>query len=336
MDQLFGLTRIASANEAAFDALGETLKENGHTFDLNTEKGRANQQVLESLAESLIPQIAANYKNAAGNLTAFTQSMDTLKTGVFQQLRDETDLTDRQIGDIINRLGIFDGSKYSAQFELLGLEDAESKVALLLPLLETLNVAPDIIRTGLPAGDRRRLRRARSGASRQGSTTPRSRLSPSAATPPTDRQLANVSTGASNTLTRYPAKLPVVPFLDTRSISQRAGPGVLREPRLGRHRRRVRGDRRRDAARRSSTSRYLTTGPTYVPPGTRVTSRRQTSVILNRRGGSGLRRYDSGGTVPFGPITVNFNGVGTIGNTADVDRQVRRSLQRIERIYGTR
>jgi hypothetical protein len=82
--------------------------------------------------------------------------------------------------------------------------------------------------------------------------------------------------------------------------------------------------------------RWVTTGTTYVPPGTKVTSRRRTAVILNQHGGRGLRRYDSGGVVPAGPITVNFNGVGTIGNSFDIDRQVRRSLHRIQRLYGTR
>ena len=331
--RLFGLTRVASANEAAFDALGETLKENGHTFDINTEKGRANQKVLESLAESLIPQIAANYKNAAGNLQAFTVQMDSLKTGVFQQLRDETDLTDRQIRDIINRLGVFDGSKYAAQFELLGLEDAESKVALLLPLLETLNVSPDIIKqvslqvlADDPAGALRTIQ--------AGINSAKPPAVPLGVRPPTDRELANASTGVSNTLKRYPARLPVVPFIDV-SRSQRAVRAFFEGLDAGGTADgfgAIAGEKGPEIL----NDRYLTTGPTYVPPGTRVTSRRKTNLILRTRGAGNLRRYDSGGIVPSGPVTVNFNGVGAIGNRYDLMRTVyKANLDKI-RLRGAR
>lgn len=82
--------------------------------------------------------------------------------------------------------------------------------------------------------------------------------------------------------------------------------------------------------------RYLTEGPTYVPPGTRVTSRRRTALILRTRGAGGLRRYDSGGTVPSGSTIVNFNGVGAVGNRYDLMRTIHRAELDKIRLRGTR
>ncbi len=82
--------------------------------------------------------------------------------------------------------------------------------------------------------------------------------------------------------------------------------------------------------------RYLTTGPTYVPPGTRVTSRVRTTQILRTRGTQGLRRYDSGGVVG-GPTTMNINvNTAVVGNRYDVARSVRKAGHDIIRLYGSR
>ena len=66
-----------------------------------------------------------------------------------------------------------------------------------------------------------------------------------------------------------------------------------------------------------------------------MTSRKQTSRILKSRGHRGLRRYDSGGTVPMGPITVNVN-TAVIGNQFEVARRVVQSVQTGIRLRGTR
>ena len=81
--------------------------------------------------------------------------------------------------------------------------------------------------------------------------------------------------------------------------------------------------------------RYLITGPTYVPPGTRVTSRRRTERILRSRGHRGLRRYDNGGVVPHGPVTVNIR-TGVIGNRYETMRAVKRATADALRLQGSR
>jgi hypothetical protein len=116
------------------------------------------------------------------------------------------------------------------------------------------------------------------------------------------------------------AKPPVKPFFDAGGTTGQGG-GIV-------------GERRPEII----NNRFLVTEPSWVPPGTRVTSGARTARILRTRGTRGLRRYDSGGMVPGAApnVTVNFNGVGNIGNRYDTDRQIKRSIQRIERIYGTR
>lgn len=80
---------------------------------------------------------------------------------------------------------------------------------------------------------------------------------------------------------------------------------------------------------------YLATSPTYIPPGTRVTSRVRTERILRTRAVRGLRRYDSGGVVPAAPVTVNVSAA-VIGNRYDVMRAVKRANLDRARLLGTR
>ena len=315
-DQMFGLSRIASTTEAAYDSLGAAIAENGHTFDLNTAAGRANQQVLESLANSLIPGVAAAFTDADGNIDRFKANMDTLRGDVFGQLRAETDLTDSQIQDVLRRLGMFDGATYEAQFNLLGTADAEAKLAILLPMLDSLNLAPDIskdVALHVLAGDPvAALADIQRGVDAQ-----------PAPTVPVDPVVGDMAQFERELY----AKLR---FIQLRLAMFKAGlfdAGGTAGGFGG-----IAGEKGPEILNR----RFLTLGPTYVPPGTKVTSRRQTRVILNRNGGRGLKRYDSGGVVA-GPRQVNINvSAAVIGNQFDVTRAVRRAEKDIARLYGTR
>lgn len=76
--------------------------------------------------------------------------------------------------------------------------------------------------------------------------------------------------------------------------------------------------------------RYLVSGATYIPPGTRVTSRRRTEQILRTRGTRGLKRYDAGGVVPRNTsVTIN---AAVIGSTFDVMNAVTDAVRRAERL----
>lgn len=79
-------------------------------------------------------------------------------------------------------------------------------------------------------------------------------------------------------------------------------------------------------------NRYLATHPVYIPPGTRVTSRKRTEQILRVRGTRGLKRYDAGGTVPavLAP-TININSA-VVGNPFDVMNAVNDAVRRAARL----
>lgn len=147
----FGLLNISANTQAAYDDLNAAVAKNGFTFDVATEAGRANAEQIQNLYSSLIPQLSAAFTDAGGSVTTFGQNMDALRAGVFQQLSEQTSLTGDQINAVIDQLGVFDGSKYSSEFELLGTEDATTKLGLLSGVLSSLpdqvqkQVALDVI-----------------------------------------------------------------------------------------------------------------------------------------------------------------------------------------------
>lgn len=88
-----------------------------------------------------------------------------------------------------------------------------------------------------------------------------------------------------------------------------------------------------EIARLPGGRQVLLTGPSLVPPGTRVTSRRQTARIL------GLRRHDRGTgvtiNVPRQTPNITLNAA-VIGNRFDVQRTIANELRRYERLNGRR
>lgn len=136
-EQQFGLVNIAAQAEAAYDDLGAAIEANGYTFDLNTEAGRANSAQLQELYQSTIPAMAKAYADAGGDIDTFGQNMAAVRDGVMAQLREETSLTEDQIVDLVNQMGLVPENT-TAQFELMGAEDASAKLALLSGVLSSL------------------------------------------------------------------------------------------------------------------------------------------------------------------------------------------------------
>lgn len=67
--------------QEAIDAIDESVKKNGTTLDINTEKGRANQAALDGIANAGLAVVEANAKNGEsqealqGNLSSTYQSL---------------------------------------------------------------------------------------------------------------------------------------------------------------------------------------------------------------------------------------------------------------------
>ncbi|MFB7421638.1 hypothetical protein ACFC1L_44645 [Streptomyces sp. NPDC056210] len=63
--------------EAAIDAAGEALKNNGKSLDDNTAKGRANNQALDDIASATMKAVEAKYQETG----SWTQSMAVWERG---------------------------------------------------------------------------------------------------------------------------------------------------------------------------------------------------------------------------------------------------------------
>lgn len=100
MDALFG--RITNSRdaarqyEAAIDALTESVKENGHSLDIHTEKGRANEEAIDNIAKA-----AYNARQAAidmaGGQDASASAVQAANAKYQQQINDLATLM-RQLG----------------------------------------------------------------------------------------------------------------------------------------------------------------------------------------------------------------------------------------------
>lgn len=126
----FGLSNIAMESEAAYDALGESIKENGLSFDLSTEKGRANQSALQDLAATLEGQFVSAYDNANGSLDTFMATAEGIGMGVIQTLQTELGLSAEKATELAEKLGLTAGD-YEARFALAGVEEAKVRLDLL-------------------------------------------------------------------------------------------------------------------------------------------------------------------------------------------------------------
>jgi hypothetical protein len=136
-DQFFALADIASANEAAFDAFGESLKDNGNTFDLNTEKGRANQGALQDLAGTLDAQLASALESSGGDLETFKGKAKDVADTLQRRLTGELGLSEEAAADLIDRLGLMP-EDMETRYQLSGTEDARQKIGLLQSSIDAL------------------------------------------------------------------------------------------------------------------------------------------------------------------------------------------------------
>ena len=125
-DQMFGLTRINADYQESVDAFTQSLKDNGDTFDLNTEKGRANQAALEDLAGALDTRLVAAYGDANGSLEAF----QLLSEGAFLKLTEDLGLSAEQAERLRDQLNMTP-EEVETRFKLSQDAEALQKLQLL-------------------------------------------------------------------------------------------------------------------------------------------------------------------------------------------------------------
>ena len=141
--QHFALVDIAAASEKAFDDLSTSVDKNGKTFDVATEKGRANQSALEDVAKTLDTQFAAAYTDAGGDLDVFKGKAASLAAETLTRLQKELGLSDQQTAELAASLGLLP-EDIETRYNLSG--DAEAKVKIGL-LQTSINNLPENVQT---------------------------------------------------------------------------------------------------------------------------------------------------------------------------------------------
>lgn len=136
-DQFFSLADIAAQNEAAFDSLGKSLKDNGDSFDLNTDKGRNNQKAIEDLSAAMDTQLAAAFADSDGRFETFRSKATTIADTLRDRLIKEMGLSGAQADDMIRRLGLMPAD-IETRYKLSGTEEAKLKLDLLSGSIDDL------------------------------------------------------------------------------------------------------------------------------------------------------------------------------------------------------
>ena len=132
-DGMFGLFRINADYQEAVDGLTQSLKDNGDTFDLATEKGRANQAALEDVAAVLDTRLVAAYGEANGSLADF----QTMSEAAFQQLVTDLGLGAEQAEALRMQLGMTP-AEVETRFKLSQDAEAMQKLQLLQGAISAL------------------------------------------------------------------------------------------------------------------------------------------------------------------------------------------------------
>ena len=96
--------------EESFDAAREAVEKNGKTLDITTEKGRANQQALDNIADASFRAMEAQRENGAST----ADLADTLEQGreAFINNAVAMGMNEEAAGKLADKIGLIPGSVY--------------------------------------------------------------------------------------------------------------------------------------------------------------------------------------------------------------------------------
>lgn len=101
---LIGQTRAVSAYEAAWDAAGRSLKENGKRLSLTTEKGRQNRGALLDLAEAAREVVVAMHEQGRSSSTLISTMKE--QRAEFITMARRMGLSKADAGAMADRMGL--------------------------------------------------------------------------------------------------------------------------------------------------------------------------------------------------------------------------------------
>jgi hypothetical protein len=323
-DAQFGLTDAIIGIEAASDDFAKSLtdtqtnmKKTRFQFDLSTDAGRKNQKAMEDLARSIDVQVAPAFADSHGDFASFMKDADKITNQSLAELTKQFNLTAPQVEELKKQLGLTAGD-WEAKFKLSGDEEARVKLGLIQGALTGLDKDTQLkIGAQITAGDLQGAVATAQAAFNDPNNQVNMPIKPQ---PPSPQELSDAVDLMQRDISKTPLVVPVIPSTLI-PLKGRFDAGGTAGGEGG-----IAGERGPEIL----NDRYLVTGPTYIPPGTRVTSRKRTEQILRTNGVRGLKRYDAGGVVPRSTnVTIN---AAVIGSTFDVMYAVKDAVKRADRL----
>jgi TP901 family phage tail tape measure protein len=125
--------------EEQLDNTREAIKENGATLDITTEKGRANEEQLDQLAQSALDQAKANLENGESHEDVRAKMEKARKK--FIELGIEMGLEEEQAEALADELGLIPGN-YEAVVEVETTKANQKIAAFLTKIREIPKTVP--------------------------------------------------------------------------------------------------------------------------------------------------------------------------------------------------
>ena len=281
-----GLIDINADSQKAVDDFSQSIKDNGKSFDVTTEKGRANQSALEDVAHTIDTKLAAAYADSGGDMDVFKQKSQAISDDAIKALMPALKGSGISAQDLATKLGLLP-EDIETRYKLSGDEEAKIKLGFLQGAIDNL---PEDVQTTV-----------------------------------TQKIIAGDYQGALATVQNYynrnPAVVPVVyaPTKDLTHFRVTEQGGTIGPNEMG-----IAGEAGPEFVKLPGQPTVLIDGAMVIPPGTRVTSVRKTREILSRRPKRFANGTSQPAPVSTGAMSFQFIQQAPIYGVADLDRHLER------------
>ena len=121
------LIDINADAQKAVDDFSQSIKDNGTSFDVATEKGRANQEALEGVAKTLDTKLAAAYADSGGDMDTFKEKSKAISDDAVKALMPALKGSGISAEDLATKLGLLP-EDIETRYKLAGDEEAKLKL----------------------------------------------------------------------------------------------------------------------------------------------------------------------------------------------------------------
>ena len=261
------LIDINADSQKAVDDFTESIKKNGKSFDVTTQKGRDNQSALEDVAKTLDTKLAAAYTDAHGNMDVFKTKSQAISDDAINALMPALKGSGITAEDLAKKLGLLP-EDIETRYKMSGDEEAKVKIGLLQTAID--NLPKDVQATvtqQIIAGDYQGALATVQNYYDRNPADVQTNVAP-----PQNAEMAHIADLVSAYYAAHPVNVKLTPLVGKFAGGGKVGP----EGGIG-------GEAGAEFIETPDGKRYLITGPTALAAGTKVTSTRQTRSILARK-----------------------------------------------------